>query len=103
MSLGNSPYAELFLPVEKIFGTEKPAQEDISIIYRRKPTEPWLTVTFPSGNEKKIWCTFSEEQIDFTVAELYSRGSNINRKYSTSEYQNLDIYQIKRRNCSISC
>ena len=37
------------------------------------------------------------EQTDFTVEKLYSRGSNVKKKYSTSEYQNLDIYQI---NCT---
>jgi sucrose phosphorylase len=39
----------------------------------------------------------TKEQTDFTVDKLYSTGSNVNRKYSTSEYQNLDIYQI---NCT---
>ncbi len=39
----------------------------------------------------------SKEQTDFTVDKLYAQGSNVKRKYSSSEYQNLDIYQI---NCT---
>jgi sucrose phosphorylase len=64
----SSPYRDLFLPLEKIFGKEKPTEEEISAIYRRQPTEPWLTVKFPSGSEKQVWCTFSEEQIDIDIA-----------------------------------
>ncbi len=63
-----SEYADLFLPVEQIFGAEGPTPEEITKIYRRQPTEPWLTIRFKSGNEKKIWCTFSEEQIDIDIA-----------------------------------
>jgi sucrose phosphorylase len=37
------------------------------------------------------------EQIDFTVNALYEKGSNVNRRYSSSAYGNLDLYQI---NCT---
>lgn len=37
------------------------------------------------------------EQSDFTVEQLYKRGSNVKKRYSSSEYNNLDIYQI---NCT---
>lgn len=63
-----SEYAGLFLPVERIFGTETPSAEDTSTIYRRQPREPWLTIDFPSGRKRKIWCTFSEEQIDIDIS-----------------------------------
>jgi len=63
-----SEYADLFLPVEQIFGTEGPSDEEIAKIYRRQPTEPWLTISFPSGNKRKVWCTFSAEQIDIDIS-----------------------------------
>ena len=62
-----SEYAGLFLPIERVFGNEAPSDDDISKIYRRQPTDPWLTIKFPSSREKKIWCTFSEEQIDIDI------------------------------------
>ena len=62
-----SPFAGLFLPVEKIFGPEPPSEKEISAIYRRQPREPWLTIDFPSGAQKQVWCTFSEEQIDIDI------------------------------------
>ena len=37
------------------------------------------------------------EELDTAVNTLYKRGSNINRRYSSAEYNNLDIYQI---NCT---
>ena len=36
----------------------------------------------------------TDEEIDYTSNELYKVGANVNRKYSTAEYNNLDIYQI---------
>ncbi len=39
----------------------------------------------------------SREEVDETVNSLYAHGSNVNRRYSSAEYNNLDIYQI---NCT---
>lgn len=36
----------------------------------------------------------SDEEIDYTSNELYKVGANVKRKYSSAEYNNLDIYQI---------
>lgn len=39
----------------------------------------------------------SPEELDAAVNALYDKGSNVNRRYSSAEYNNLDIYQI---NCT---
>ncbi len=39
----------------------------------------------------------SQDQIEFTVNALYEKGSNMNRRYSSEDYGNLDLYQI---NCT---
>jgi sucrose phosphorylase len=36
----------------------------------------------------------TDEEIDFATNELYKVGANVKRKYSSAEYNNLDIYQI---------
>ncbi|MGT2636308.1 sucrose phosphorylase [Streptococcus ratti] len=36
----------------------------------------------------------TDEEIAYTSDQLYKVGANVNRKYSTAEYNNLDIYQI---------
>ena len=38
-----------------------------------------------------------EKDIQDTIDQLYKQGSNIKEKYSGSEYQNLDVYQV---NCT---
>lgn len=73
-----SQYSELFIPVDKVFGTEDPENEYISKIYRRQPTPPWITVQFDSGEKRKIWCTFGEEQIDIDIAS--NSGMSLFRK-----------------------
>ncbi len=35
----------------------------------------------------------TDEEIDYTTQELYKVGANVKRKYSSAEYNNLDIYQ----------
>ncbi|MED5764817.1 sucrose phosphorylase [Streptococcus anginosus] len=36
----------------------------------------------------------TDKEIDFATNELYKVGANVKRKYSSAEYNNLDIYQI---------
>ena len=36
----------------------------------------------------------TQAEVDFSVNELYKIGANVKRKYSSAEYNNLDIYQI---------
>jgi len=36
----------------------------------------------------------SPKQIEFTINALHDRGSNVNRRYSTASFGNLDIYQV---------
>lgn len=36
----------------------------------------------------------TDDEIDFASNELYKVGANVKRKYSSAEYNNLDIYQI---------
>ncbi len=62
-----SRYADLFLPLEKVFPDGMPTPEEEAAIYRRQPRSPYLTVQFGTGEEKKIWCTFSPEQIDIDI------------------------------------
>ncbi|MGH0052478.1 MAG: sucrose phosphorylase [Sphaerochaetaceae bacterium] len=55
-----------FIDYETFWGGE-PSEEQTQKIYKRKPKDPYVTVTFASGEQKKLWCTFSEEQIDLNL------------------------------------
>ncbi|MFQ9800440.1 MAG: sucrose phosphorylase [Clostridia bacterium] len=45
----------------------EPTPEQVDLIYKRKPRAPYIEVDFADGTSEKIWCTFSEEQVDLNV------------------------------------
>lgn len=63
----NSPYKDMFIRVHEFFPPERPTQEDIDLIYKRKDKAPFQTVHFEDGTTEEVWNTFGEEQIDLDV------------------------------------
>ena len=66
-----SKYADLFIPVDKIWPNGNPPQEEIEKIFLRR-TEPFSSFTIKeTGEVEKIWTTFGKvtpsEQIDLDV------------------------------------
>ncbi|MCA9572505.1 MAG: sucrose phosphorylase, partial [Myxococcales bacterium] len=57
----DSPYADLFVDVDR-FGALSP--EDLARIHIRKEKDPFRTVHFADGTTGRVWCTFTEHQID---------------------------------------
>ncbi len=57
----DSEYAELFVHVDK-FGDISP--DDMAKIHIRKEKEPFREVTLANGDTTRVWCTFTEQQID---------------------------------------
>ena len=68
-----SKYSELFLSYTDFWGAKGPSSHDVEIIYKRKPREPYVMAKFADGSEEKIWCTFSDEQIDINIATSAGR------------------------------
>lgn len=74
----DSEFADLFVDVDK-FGEISP--DDMAKIHIRKEKEPFREVTFSSGETARVWCTFTENQIDlnyesektFQLMESYIR------------------------------
>ncbi len=56
-----SKYAELFVDVDS-FG--EISHDDLAKIHIRKEKEPFREVTFADGTSARVWCTFTEQQID---------------------------------------
>ena len=65
-----SPYRDLFLSFDKFWKDTPPTREELDKIYKRKPRDPFITVTYGDGTSERIWCTFSEEQIDLNVLSV---------------------------------
>ncbi len=65
-----SKYRDFFIKWNSFWGGE-PTEEEYKKLYRRKATPPFVTAHFDDGSAEKIWCTFSEEQLDIDC--LHSR------------------------------
>ncbi|MDC7232625.1 MAG: sucrose phosphorylase [Spirochaetales bacterium] len=63
----DSPWAGLFLPVDRVKPEGEFTTEELAKIYTRKPRAPWIEITHDDGTPRKVWCTFSEEQIDLDI------------------------------------
>lgn len=72
-SKDNSPYREMFIRYKDFWPGGEPTPEDLKKIYQRKPRPPYVDVQFADGTTEKIWCTFSEEQIDLNVDSQVTR------------------------------
>lgn len=56
-----SPHADLFVHVSQMGDI---TQDDLSRIHIRKEKEPFLDVVCANGDQSRVWCTFTEHQID---------------------------------------
>ncbi len=56
-----SEYADLFIHVDQL-GEITP--DDLAKIHIRKEKEPFREITFGDGSTDRVWCTFTEHQID---------------------------------------
>ena len=58
-----SPYAPMFFDYGAFFGGE-PSPEELARLYRRSDRPLYQDVTLPDGTVRRLWRSFSEEQID---------------------------------------
>lgn len=56
-----SEYADLFIHVDQLGPI---SQDDLARIHIRKEKEPFRDVVFADGSRGRVWCTFTERQID---------------------------------------
>lgn len=56
-----SEYADLFVDVDALGPI---SQDDLARIHIRKEKEPFREVVFADGSRGRVWCTFTEHQID---------------------------------------
>ena len=68
-----SPWWKLFLHYSEFWPGGEPTAEQLETIYKRKPRAPYLEATLADGTTEKLWCTFSEEQVDMDVTAEVTR------------------------------
>lgn len=59
-----SKYKDLFIRYKDFWENGEPTEEQVDVIYKRKPRAPYVDANFADGTSEKVWCTFDEEQID---------------------------------------
>lgn len=64
-----SEYKDFFIAYSNFWENSEPTDEQIDIIYKRKPKTPYIEVEFSDGSCEKVWCTFCEEQIDLDLTK----------------------------------
>lgn len=62
-----SEYADMFLRFKKFWPGGEPTEEQIRMLNKRKPCAPCVDITFADQSTEKIWCTFSDEQMDLNM------------------------------------
>lgn len=73
MRKDNSPYCDMFIRYKNFWQGGEPTAEQVDVIYKRKPRAPYTISHFADGTSEKVWCTFSEEQIDLNVKSEIAR------------------------------
>ncbi|WP_297566109.1 sucrose phosphorylase [uncultured Faecalibaculum sp.] len=63
-----SDWKDFFIRYSKFWPGGAPTPEQVEAIYKRKPRAPYIEARFADGTEDKVWCTFSEDQIDLDVS-----------------------------------
>lgn len=63
-----SDYRDFFIRYKDFWHDGEPTTKQIDLIYKRKPKAPFINITFSDGTIEKLWCTFSEEQVDINVS-----------------------------------
>ncbi|MDO4997820.1 MAG: sucrose phosphorylase [Neisseria sp.] len=64
-----SEYRDLFIRYKDFWKDEggEPTEEQVDLIYKRKPRAPYRIAEFADGTSEKVWCTFDEQQVDLDV------------------------------------
>ncbi|MCK8060455.1 MULTISPECIES: sucrose phosphorylase [unclassified Fusibacter] len=68
-----SPYYDLFIKFSDFWENGLATQEQIDLIYKRKPKEPAQVVEFEDGTTDKVWTTFDEEQVDLDIRKAVTK------------------------------
>ena len=100
-------YRDMFIRYKDFWAGGEPSDHEVELIYKRKPKAPYTMARFADGSEEKVWCTFSDEQIDFdcrtgttrsffrnTLSYLAAKGSSIIR---------LDAFAYAVKKAGTSC
>jgi sucrose phosphorylase len=99
-----SKHADLFVHVDKM-GVISP--DDLAKIHIRKEKEPFREVQFADGTTGRVWCTFTERQIDLNYAspKTYALMEDLIHFLTTKKVKlfRLDAFGYTTKRIGTSC
>lgn len=102
-----SLYKDLFIRYKHFWPNGEPSQEDIDLIYKRKPRAPSVEVAFKDGTREQVWCTFDEEQIDLNleaqVTKDFVRSNLIHLAHQGASVIRLDAFAYATKKIGTNC
>ncbi|MGT2924416.1 sucrose phosphorylase [Streptococcus caviae] len=83
------------LPMVTLYSLYSGKAERLADWLQKSPMKQFTTLDTHDGiGVVDVKDILTDEEVAYTSDQLYKVGANVNRKYSTAEYNNLDIYQI---------
>ena len=83
------------LPMVTLYTLYSSRTERLAKCLKMSPMKQFTTLDTHDGiGVVDVKDILTDEEIDYASNELYKVGANVKRKYSSAEYNNLDIYQI---------
>ncbi|AGK98653.1 sucrose phosphorylase [Clostridium pasteurianum] len=102
-----SPYADFFIRYKDFWPKGEPSQEDVDLIYKRKPRAPYIDVNFEDGTSEKIWCTFDSEQVDLNikseVTKKFIKDTLTNMAKRNASLIRLDAFAYATKKVGTNC
>ncbi|SFR58172.1 sucrose phosphorylase [Anaeromicropila populeti] len=103
----DSKYRDLFIRYKDFWDNGEPTQEEVDVIYKRKPRAPYVDADFADGTTEKVWCTFDEEQIDInckseTAKEFIQDNLNCLCQHGAAIIR-LDAFAYATKKAGTSC
>ncbi|WP_099205692.1 sucrose phosphorylase [Scatolibacter rhodanostii] len=103
----NSVYKDLFIRYKDFWEGGEPTEEQVDLIYKRKPRAPYVMANFADGTSEKVWCTFDEEQIDINCnSDTGKKFIQDNLEFLTAQgvsIVRLDAFAYATKRADTSC
>jgi sucrose phosphorylase len=103
----DSEFADFFIRYKDFWPGGEPTQQQVDLIYKRKPRAPYVDAEFADGTSEKVWCTFGEEQIDINVrserAQRFFRETLSNMAANNASIVRLDAFAYATKRVDTNC
>ena len=102
-----SEFSDFFIRYKDFWPGGEPTQEQVDLIYKRKPRAPYIDAEFADGTTEKVWCTFGDEQIDINVrserAQRFFRETLENMAANNASIVRLDAFAYATKRVGTNC